>query len=81
MPALHSKVGCTIRKAAVGYHALYLVDQAGTTHGRENIAADLYTVKDFQGASANLSMNEKGSAPQDEARLRIKNGALKRIEW
>jgi len=67
--------------AAVGYDAVKLFYQAliadsNETNYREKIKNDLYRIKDFKGASAVITINEKGSSPQNEVMFKIVGGKL-----
>ena len=66
---------------AVAYDAVMLIARAITTDGAQpqHIARGLYRIKNFPGASAVLSINASGSAPQYEVIHRIHAGRLERV--
>lgn len=48
--------------------------------GREKTKEALYTIKDYQGASGNISFNSKGSSPTFENMFQIRDGKFVFVE-
>ena len=62
---------------AVGYDAVGLIRQACATANiakGEDLKRALYTIKNYKGASSDISINEKGSSPQYEHMYQLRNG-------
>lgn len=67
---------------AAGYDALHLLAEGARRHGAEPEAIKnaLYTISDFPGASAKLSISRAGSSPQFEKVYRITNSRFEPVQ-